>query len=797
MASLSSGAIVCIVVARKNQRMAISSQEHALEQVTLSRDLGFFDITMIGVGAMIGAGIFVLTGVAAQEAGPALILAFLLNGIVTTFTAMSYAELGSAFPEAGGGYLWVKEGLGGANGFLSGWMSWFAHAVAGSLYGLGFGHFAVKMWNLAGIPLLGISEGMWVLGFTTLIIAFFTTVNYRGASETGMVGNVVTIAKVIILGLFVIFGLIALAQVDNWSQRFSEDFLPNGSGGVLIAMGLTFIAFEGYEIIAQSGEEVVDPKRNIPRAIFVAISIVVVIYIAVAFVSIGAIDPPDGLLPHEFLGEKKETAIVEAAGQFMPAGMVLLLISGLASTMSALNATTYSSSRVSFAMGRDHNLPNVFARIHPVRHTPHLAVILSGLFMVTMAWLLPIEDVAASADIMFLLLFLQVNLAVMTLRQKMPHLDRGFVIPWFPLVPIVGLLTNLALAVYLFTFSPIAWVVTVVWLIIGLLAYYTHFSKVEAMEKPSEILHEEVLVSRAFSVLVPVSSQEQANILGRFGALVAGSHGGEVLALHVAQVPPQLSLTDGRYFLKEGRDYLETVIQIAKKHDVPVHTMIRLGRNVAESVRKTAVENASDIIVLEWPGTTGSTGRVFGSVIDPIVDNPPTDIAVVRQRDVQPLRSILVPTAGGPNSRRAIQLAATVARQESGNEPVKILLFSVIPSNARESARVRLQKMLQNQAQNTDYPHLEIKAVISDNLVDRILRESESHSMVIIGASDEPLFENMLVGTVPEQIARKANVTVIMVKRRSSPMHDFLRKTVLEPTTGASVKRDNGIKHKA
>ena len=135
-------------------------------EVTLSRDLGLFDITMIGVGAMIGAGIFVLTGVAAGKAGPALVLAFLLNGIVTSFTAMAYAELGSAFPEAGGGYLWVKEGLGGANGFLSGWMSWFAHAVAGSLYALGFGHFAFVLMDRAGIPSLGISEKMWALAFT-------------------------------------------------------------------------------------------------------------------------------------------------------------------------------------------------------------------------------------------------------------------------------------------------------------------------------------------------------------------------------------------------------------------------------------------------------------------------------------------------------------------------------------------------------------------------------------------------------------------------------------------------------
>ena len=763
----------------------------------LSRDLRLFDITMIGVGAMIGAGIFVLTGVAAGEAGPGLILAFMLNGIVTTFTAMAYAELGSAFPEAGGGYLWVKEGLGGSSGFLSGWMSWFAHAVAGSLYALGFGHFAVDLLHMAGVPFLGVSNSVWTLVFTTLIIVIFTSINYRGASETGAVGNVITIAKVIILALFVVFGFLALRNVDNWGARFTDDFLPNGTGGIMIAMGLTFIAFEGYEIIAQSGEEVIDPRRNIPRAIFMAIAIVVVIYIAVAFVSIAAIKPPDGMLPHVFLGEQKEAAIVAAAGQFMPAGKVLLLISGLASTMSALNATTYSSSRVSFAMGRDHNLPAIFASIHPFRHTPYWAVILSGMFMMLMAWSLPIEDVAASADIMFLLLFLQVNLAVMTLRQKMPLLDRGFVIPWFPVVPIIGLITNLGLAVYLFTFSPIAWYVTVVWLLIGLLLYYMHFSRIEAMEKPSDILHEEVLVSRNYSVLIPVATSDQARILGHIGALIATYYGGEILALSIAEVPPQLSLADGRYLLKDGRQHLEMVIDQARTYEVPVHTMIRLGRSVAEAVRKTAVENASDLLVIGWPGTTNTAGRVFGSVIDPIVDNPPTDVAVVRYRKQRPLHSILVPVAGGPNSLRSIELAISMALQEHGDEPPQIMLFSVLAPNARESANVRVKKMMDRFTATISYPRLVTKTVERENPLDCIVEESEAHDLVIIGASEEPLFENILVGNLPEEVARRANVTVIMVKRRSGRMHSFLRQTILEPTTGASVKRDNGGRRKA
>jgi hypothetical protein len=133
-----------------------------------------------------------------------------------------------------------------------------------------------------------------------------------------------------------------------------------------------------------------------------------------------------------------------------------------------------------------------------------------------------------------------------------------------------------------------------------------------------------------------------------------------VLALHVVRVPVQLTLADGRLMLREGRGYLETVIEQAKARDVPVHTMIRLGRDVAEAVRKTALENASDLLVLGWPGYTNTAGRLFGSVVDPIVDNPPTDIAVVRYRAYRPLRSILVPVAGGPNSRRAARMAVNI-----------------------------------------------------------------------------------------------------------------------------------------
>ncbi len=641
--------------------------------VTLSRNLSLFTITMIGVGGMIGAGIFVLTGIAAGVAGPALVVAFILNGIVTTFTAMSYAELGSAYSQAGGGYLWVKEGIGGAVGYLSGWMDWFAHIVAGSLYALAFGRFASQLLVTFNLPMFGLTVEQLTLIMMTAIIVIFISINYRGVSETGKVGNVVTLTKIIILCIFAIFGVIAMLNTQAWHARFTTGFMPNGFLGILVAMGLTFIAFEGYEIIAQSGEEVVNPKRNVPRAIFLSILIAVIIYILVSVTAIGAVKAPEGMAAYQYLGEQKEIAIVEVAQQVLPFGIggIILLFSGLISTMSALNATTYSSSRVSFAMGRDHNLPGFFANIHAQRHTPYWAVIFSGGLMMLIAWSLPIESVAATADVMFLCLFLLVNIAAIRLRRLRPDLDRGYHIPWFPAIPIIAIVCNLSLAVYLFTYSQIAWFTAIGWVLVGYVLYQAVFSKIEAMEKPKEILMEEVLVSRDYSVVVPVVDQEMATILGRIGTIIAQANQGEVLALNVIKVPSQLTLGEGRLFLKEGRSYLETIIDEAKEHDVPVHTIIRLGRDIAEAIKKTAIENAADLVLLGWPGYTHSEGRLYGSIIDPIVENPPTNVAVVRYRKYRPLKNILVPISGGPNSRLAVDTAVNMA-SVPGEGPVKV-----------------------------------------------------------------------------------------------------------------------------
>jgi nucleotide-binding universal stress UspA family protein len=500
----------------------------------------------------------------------------------------------------------------------------------------------------------------------------------------------------------------------------------------------------------------------------------------VAFVALGAVIPPDGLQVWDFLAEEREVAIVSAAKQFMPAGGILILISGIASTMSALNATIYSSSRVSFAMGRDHNLPKVFSRIHPRMRTPYWAIFISAILIVGMALALPLEEVAASADIMFLLMFAQVNIAVMTLRKRRPDLQRGFYVPAFPWPPVIGIVTNVALALFLaYALGIRVAAVSLGWMIVGALLYWGYFRGKEEMDRPKEVLLEEALVSVDYSVLVPVADEAQAVELGRLGSILAKEHNGGVIALHVVKVPRQLSLSDGRLFLREGRPPLQIVIDAAKEQEVPVHTMIRLGRSVPEAILKTIAENSSDMLLFGWPGTSGTNEQLFGSVIDRIIANPPADIAIIRYRPYEKLERILVPIAGGPNSRLAVATAAAVARNTSENTTV-VLIYVAVPGIAPVQAQARSQNAFRRATQGLDFEFVQ-QIVHAENPFEGIIQASEMADMIVIGATREPRFRNLLMGNVAQRVAEGAECPVIIVKRRSTILDSVLRETVLSP----------------
>jgi amino acid transporter/nucleotide-binding universal stress UspA family protein len=722
-------------------------------EVRLSREMSLMDVTLIGVGAMIGAGIFVLTGIAAGVAGPALVVTFGLNAIIALLTAMSYAELGSCYHDAGGGYLWVKEGLPRWNGFLSGWMSWFAHAVACSLYALGFGAYFHHL-----LVSLGIDLASWgILGsdrvMAAVIAVLFAYINFRGASETGKVGNLVTTAKIVVLMVFVGFGLSIIAGRSDWQVAFTP-FAPNGWQGVVRAMGLTFIAFQGFEVIAQCSEEVRAPRRNIPRATFLSLLIVVPIYLLVAVAALGAVQPGN-MTPWGFLAEYKETALVEVAQNFFAGGGVMILLGGLVSTMSALNATIYSSSRVAFAMGRDRNFPGVFSKVHSGRHTPYWAIGFSLVIVVMMALSLPIEDVASSADIMFLLLFLQVNLAVISLRRKRPDLDRGFVIPLFPGLSIVGIVLLLALALYMVTYSPKAWIVTASWVAMGLVVYRVYASKRE-VEHARKVRSLERLERRDYRVLVCVSHPDRVAGLTRLAVAVGRRHEAEIIFTHIVDVDEGEPLATGLAETERVRPLLARAEEEMAEAGLRSRSIITVSHGIARGVVDTAENEDCNLILMGRKRDPSWLERYGSALTDAAMERVPAEVLFLHGDLPAGVRRIMLPFGENIHTRLALELAPLLATHFRAEIEVVLVLDPDLP----EAARLERQAAVTEEVA-APCPGARLTVVQHEDVVDAVVQASRRADLLLMGGRSGSFWEMMAAGSVTEAITHGARCPVV------------------------------------
>ena len=571
-----------------------------IESSGLVRSLSLSQAIMIGVASMIGGAIFVLVGPGISAAGPALIIAFLLNGVITLFTALTYAELGSALPATGGGYKWVREGLPRPNSYLSGWMAWFAHTIAGSLYAVAFGTFLGHL--LASAEIIDSSLGLPLEKiFAAIAIIIFTFINIRGSSHTGKVGSAITFSQLIIIGILIIAALAAMTLTNpNWPANF-RDFFPNGTTGLILAMGLTFIAFEGYEIIAQAGDEIKKPKKNIPKAILISLGIVVSVYVLFAFVFIGGLNPLQVEQPAwEFIGSFGELGIIEAAEYYLPFGALIVLAGGFVSTLAALNATTFAASRVSFAMGRNHDLPPVFNKLHKKYRTPYVSTICSGIVMMVLAMSFDLTMIALAASVMFLFLFVQVNAACITIRRlaKEKKLVYGFKTPFFPLIPVIGFASAAILSVYLLFSHPMSWVIAIVWILAGFLIYKLYTSKKEKEYHAPLVFNQAPEERKEYRILV-VFSKRTATRLTKLAAAIADQKNGEISFLNVITVPKQTPLS---FASKSGETGIGTFDKFKKSisHSIRHRYFVRLSHDPTEAILATAEEQGINTMIIDF-----------------------------------------------------------------------------------------------------------------------------------------------------------------------------------------------------
>jgi basic amino acid/polyamine antiporter, APA family len=431
----------------------------------LKRALGALDLTLLGIGAIVGAGIFVLTGVAAAKyAGPAIVVSFMVSGFACAMAALCYAEFAAMIPVAGSAYSYAYATMGELVGWIIGWDLVLEYAVGAAAVAVGWSGYLTVILHGLGIHLPsalthapGSVPGAIINLPALLIVLVITYVLVIGISESARLNSIIVGIKLSVIAAVIVIGAFYV-EPKNWSP-----FAPMGWTGVMKGAAVIFFAYIGFDAVSTAAEEVVEPNRDLPRGILGSLFVCTLLYILVAGVLTGMVPA------HEIDVNAPLASAFVLRGMHALSGIISLgAVAGLTSVLLVL---MLGQSRVFFAVSRDGLLPPAFSRIHPKYRTPYIPTALTGIAVGITAALLPIQEIAELTNIGTLFAFVLVCAGVWILRRVEPELHRPFRTPLVPLVPILGVVFCL----YLMASLPfLTWIRFFVWLAIGLVIYFSY-----------------------------------------------------------------------------------------------------------------------------------------------------------------------------------------------------------------------------------------------------------------------------------------------------------------------------------
>jgi basic amino acid/polyamine antiporter, APA family len=450
------------------RRKPVGSHAHEGEHVVggdLQRSIGTFQLTMFGVGATIGTGIFFVMSAAVPEAGPAVVLAFVMAGIAAGLAAICYAEMASSVPVSGSTYSYAYATLGEIVAMGVAACLLLEYGVSTAAVAVGWsGYLNEAIRNISGIELPhAILAAPWDAdpGMVNLpavvLVALCTLLLIRGASESARVNAIMVVIKLTVLAMFIV---VALTAFD--SNNFA-DFAPFGFAGVATAAGTIFFSFIGLDAVSTAGDEVKDPQRTMPRALIAALLIVITFYVLVAIAAVGTQPWQD----FESQTEAGLARILEAVTGNTVWGTILAL-GAVISIFSVTLVTLYGQTRILFAMGRDGMLPEMFARVSPRTQTPVQNTIIVAIVVAILAAIVPLDYLIDVVSIGTLTAFVVVSLGVIILRYREPNLPRAFKVPGFPVTPILSIL---ACAYILASLHWYTWLIFAGWVAVFLIFY--------------------------------------------------------------------------------------------------------------------------------------------------------------------------------------------------------------------------------------------------------------------------------------------------------------------------------------
>ncbi len=437
-------------------------EDTTLEKHSLRKTLRVWDLIGIGIGCIIGVGIFVLPGVeAAKHAGPGIILSFAIAGIACACSALSYAELAAMIPVSGSAYTYGYATLGEIFAWVIGWDLLLEYMVAAILVSIGWSAYFVNMLKQIGLVVpQALSNGPWsdtpgIINLPAIfIIGLLTFLLIRGVKESARVNLIIVIIK---LAVIVVFIVLAARHTNpaNW-----QPFMPYGFSGIMTAAGIVFLAFVGFDAVSTTAEEAINPQRDMPIGIMVSLAIATVLYMAVAAIM-------TGVVPYKLLNVPDPVALVLNT-LHMPWASALISVGAIAGITSVLLVLMLGQPRILFAMSRDGLLPRFLSKVHHRFRTPHRTTMFTGIVVAVAAAIMRLDTAAELCSIGTLLAFIIVSAGVIVLRYTRQDLKRPFKVPFFPVTPALGIV----LCGYLMANLPFpTWLRLIVWLIIGLVLY--------------------------------------------------------------------------------------------------------------------------------------------------------------------------------------------------------------------------------------------------------------------------------------------------------------------------------------
>ncbi|MEO9170559.1 MAG: amino acid permease [Candidatus Baltobacteraceae bacterium] len=459
------------------ERLLAESDEN--KPNSLKKSLGAVSLMAMGIGAIIGTGIFVLTGVAAAtRSGPSLTISFIVAGIVSAFAALCYSEVASRVPIAGSAYTFAYASLGEFIAWIIGWDLVLEYALGAATVSIGWsGYFCAFVKNVFGwiIP-VSLQHNYWDVGPTGIpihgfmnlpafcIIFLIGALLYRGTRESALVNNIIVLLKVAVVIFFIVLG-VGHVNTGNWVPYF-----PFGITGMLGGAAFIFFAYIGFDAVSTAAEETKNPAKDLPIGIIGSLAVCTVLYIIVVAIL-------TGMVPYTELNVASPVAF---AMDHIGLGWASAIISfgAICGLTTVLLVMMFGQTRVFFAMSRDGLLPPVFSKIHPTFRTPGVSTIIFTIFIAIIAAFTPISIVGSLTNMGTLAAFILVSIALPILRKRYPN-TKGFTVPFGPyVVPVIsavtafGLMLSLAFGSPTVIGIPLPWLGFIVWLIVGMFIYY-------------------------------------------------------------------------------------------------------------------------------------------------------------------------------------------------------------------------------------------------------------------------------------------------------------------------------------